>query len=648
MNTPLLSGIGAATGRTSRRWLLAAAAGILAFGSAQAQTLNYSIGSATNVLTTYTDLGTNGGAITTANLDDANSGAQIIPFSFSYNGQTFNQYTINTNGLLKLGSTALASAAAYSAGAQDFSGGPLNDAAETNVLFPFNLDLLGSTALGTEYRSAITGTAPNRVLTVQWKNVSDKARATTTGSATTVDSQFSSFSFQVKLYETTNNIEFVYGPATANAAATDNFKYAIVGIKGSGVGSTTVNQLITVTKPSVSVWSAATFLNGVYPAATNAFNFRKSVTPDAGRTLRFSPIQATDAAVSAIYTLGAVSSYTSPVTVQAAITNVGSGATTSRIATLTVSGATTFTATAIVPALAAGSSATVTFASYPVTGSTGTNTVAVSLPSDDAVANNTASVQQTLTTNRLSYTDPSVTSFSGGFGSNTTANVTVYVKYRTNTTPTNVTSIIPTFSGVATTSDNYQAVIMDATGAGGNPGTVLYTSAARVRPLAGGADVIAVPNVAVSGDFYVGVTQLTTTNFGLAYQNESPLRTGTFLYGNTFLDLSTQSGANFRPALDVTLRNPLATRNEALAASLSVAPNPAHNTFTLSVPAGTNLREVQASLINALGQTVQTRQLALSAAASTVDFNVNGLAAGVYSLQLKSGSETVVKRVVVE
>jgi len=90
-----------------------------------------------------------------------------------------------------------------------------------------------------------------------------------------------------------------------------------------------------------------------------------------------------------------------------------------------------------------------------------------------------------------------------------------------------------------------------------------------------------------------------------------------------------------------------ATRNEALAATVGLYPNPAHGTFALAVPAGP-LHAASATLHNALGQVVQARQLGLPASGGTAAFDVRGLAAGVYSLTLQSGDEVVVKRVVVE
>jgi hypothetical protein len=247
----------------------------LAHGSANAQ----------NVAGTFTDLGTTGTAIATVNNDDANSTAQNIGFTFNYNGASFTQFVLNTNGLIRLGSVAPSAAnmfAVYEAGMQ--SGiAPIesNDAANTNLLIPFNADLEAA-ATGTEYRVATTGTAPNQVCTIQWKNVSDKAGSAANGTP----KQYASFTFQVKLYQTTNVIEFVYGPATGGVVSADDFRYPTVGIKGSGNGG---GQTVLANKEdSSSAWSTTAFITGIYGPYTT-HNFRGTVPPDAGRTYRFTP-----------------------------------------------------------------------------------------------------------------------------------------------------------------------------------------------------------------------------------------------------------------------------------------------------------------------------------------------------------------------
>ncbi|MBH8570613.1 fibronectin type III domain-containing protein [Microvirga sp. STS02] len=259
-----------------KRWALLLG-GLLGAGAAQGQALNYTTTSAANVAGTFTDLGTSGSVISTSGTDDANSAAQNIGFTFSYNGASFTQFVLNTNGLVRLGSAAPSAANMFA----QYEGGTLvgvdpissTAAADMNLLMPFNFDLQAGTGTP-EYRVATTGTAPNRVCTVQWKNVSDKSDANQT--------QYANFTFQLKLYETSNRVEFVYGTATASTNTAIG-RYPTVGIKGSGPAN---GQTVLVSKTSSSAqWSTSTFITGQYTGSTH--NFRANVGPDAGRTYRF-------------------------------------------------------------------------------------------------------------------------------------------------------------------------------------------------------------------------------------------------------------------------------------------------------------------------------------------------------------------------
>ena len=274
--------------RAARSPRLALAALLLVAGTPAAHAqFAYAATSVQNVAGTYTDLGTAGTAIATANTDDANSAAQSIGFTFNYNGTAFTQFVLNTNGLLRLGASAPSTATARSPYGQAPDLGPINstNAADANLVMPFNFDLTAGTATP-EYRVATTGTAGSRVCTIQWKNVADKAIATDASTATVLPTQYTNFSFQVKLYEGSNQIDFVYGTATAGTASTSALKYAVVGLKGN---SGTIGNDVLGTKASADVWSAAAFLTGrQYDAdIVNAFNFRSTFAPDAGRTLRF-------------------------------------------------------------------------------------------------------------------------------------------------------------------------------------------------------------------------------------------------------------------------------------------------------------------------------------------------------------------------
>lgn len=600
--------------------------------------LNYVPSNATNVPGIYTDLAATGTTIVTANTDDDNSAAQAIGFSFIYNGTSFTQFVLNTNGFIKLGATAPSAVDLFfpeSQTATQIDPFESTNAADVNILAPFNFDLTaGSATGGTEYRATTTGAAPNRVCTVQWKNVADKTL--------TNGQQYSSINFQVKLYETSNIIEFVYG-TTVQGTLPDIFRLAVVGIKGSGISS---DQSVVVTKTSSNAWGAATFLDGFYTG--NAHNFRGTVRPDAGRTYRFTPTVAfgNDAAVTAIYTLGTASStYGSPVASQAIIRNAGTSAQTNLAVTLAVSGTTTYTNTQIVASLAPGASTTVNF-SILLTATTGTNTLTVTLPTDDFVSNNTKTTTQTVTASTLSHFPAGTTTYTSGIGSNTTANVLLLARYRANTGSA-VQTVKPTFLNVS--GSTYQILIYGANTTTGEPGTLLYTSPTLTQPKNDGAVSVVVPNVPVSGDFFVAVKQLATTNIGLAFLTDAPLRPATFYFsadGVKFTDLATVSFAP-KLAIDVTLASATATRNEALAAAVSVSPNPAHQRFTLSIPVG-SLRTASVTLSNALGQIVATRHLSLPVAGGSTDFDVSRLAAGIYTLTLQSGNDLVVKRVVVE
>jgi hypothetical protein len=264
-------------------WLRLGLAALLTVGSltaTHAQYLSYQSTAAFNLDSTYTDLGTAGTAIATANTDDANSAAQNIGFTFSFSGTSFTQFVLNTNGYIKLGATA-PTAPYFYAGPQVTTGGPLNSTTDTNLILPFNTDLTAGSSAPTEYRVATTGATGSRICIIQWKNVADKA--------STIATQYANFSFQVRLYEGSNRIEFVYGTATAGVVATADFRTVAVGLKGSSPAN---NQLLTVQKSSSTSWTDAIAQNTDYPVATGndaptGHNIRATVLPSAGRTYRF-------------------------------------------------------------------------------------------------------------------------------------------------------------------------------------------------------------------------------------------------------------------------------------------------------------------------------------------------------------------------
>ncbi|MBH8559222.1 T9SS type A sorting domain-containing protein [Hymenobacter negativus] len=500
--------------------------------------LGYSSANAVNTAGTYTDLGTTGTVIATSSTDDANSAAQPLGFTFTFNGTAFTDFVLNTNGYVKLGTAAPSAATQIN---------PIGsaDPLDINIVAPLsNIDLQTSATATAEYRVFTSGTAGSRVTTIQWKNVADKLSAS-------APAQFASMQFQLKFYETSNRIEFVYGTWVAGTGTATGQPF-LVGLKGTTNGL--ADRLLGSKTSSATAWTTTTFTPGTVATTLPTHFVRNTFPPDAGRTYRFLPTSANDAGVVNIQTLGTVSStYGSPVTVSASIRNAGSNALTALPVTLTVAGATTFTNTQTVASLAAGASTTVTFTAYPVT-TAGVNTLTVSVPADDNATNNSATYSQTVTAASQGYVDTTqpFASTAVGIGA---ANGVLAVKYSTSTAAA-VTSITPTFTGAGSGATTYQLQVYAAAATG--PGALLYTSATLTRPTVTGPVATAIPNIPVTGSFYVAIKEL-DNNLGLGNQVEDPLRAGTFFFtttgGTTWNDISATT-LKTRLALDVTLGAP--------------------------------------------------------------------------------------------
>ncbi|MBO0357759.1 T9SS type A sorting domain-containing protein [Hymenobacter sp. BT186] len=503
---------------STRFWHKMALAGLLAAGTTAAQAQFYLAPNVTNAAGTYSDLGTTGTAIATANTDDANSAATPIGFTFTYNGTAFTDFVLNTNGFLKLGTTA-PTGPAFTDGPQSLLNGPITSA-DANLLLPFNQDLFAGTAGGTEYRVATTGTAPNRVTTIQWKNVSDKTRGT-------FGVQFANISFQVKLYETSNQIEFVYGPGTAGPAAGDAAKFVTVGIKGTNAA-----QSVLGVKASATPWSGTTFISGNYTG--NAHNIRTTALPDAGRTYSFTLPVANDAAVQLIYAYGKlVVPAGQPTTLQALVRNAGTAAISNVSVTLAVTGANTVTAPAqTIASLAPGATSVVSFPGVALPNA-GSNTLTVTVPTDGNNGNNTQTLVMTTDPTTSSYIYPGVPAASSyGFTPTATAFTAAFgAKFTLNTARlgTGVNAFIGSDANLV--GKTVFGVMADFnTGAilGRSPDYVLTAADLNTLKSFTLSSNVSLP----AGDFLVGLAQVVPANstqaFPMAYQAENPAREEAF------------------------------------------------------------------------------------------------------------------------
>lgn len=92
----------------------------------------------------------------------------------------------------------------------------------------------------------------------------------------------------------------------------------------------------------------------------------------------------------------------------------------------------------------------------------------------------------------------------------------------------------------------------------------------------------------------------------------------------------------------------LPVRASALAAAVELYPTPARHSFTLQLPVALSQQPVEAVLRNSVGQVQQLHTLSAAATGIKAQFSVAELAAGVYTLHLRTPSGVVVKRVVIE
>ena len=389
-----------------KKMLLSIATLVLVVIQSSAQ-LNYNAYLTQNFSGTYTDLGTNGSIASTINKDDAVSTNQNIGFVFRYNGQNYTQFRLSTNGFIKLGNGAPSSTALFYATGNTTTGGVFNSTnnSDINLIVPFNHDLIGAGPTA-EYRVYTAGAVGSRVCTIQFKNLRDKT--------TFPYPQFDSINFQIKLYETSNVIDFVYGKWTASSDSS-RYKSAACGLKGD-VGVTT-NQLVVVSKGSTQTYDniGTTFLNGNYPG--NAFNFGNSNPGDGagpggsrpmvdiGRTYRFTPAYLQDIAVGLVIAQGELAvPWGLPHAYKASISNVGLNTMTNFYVRMDITGANTYKDSVLVSSLAVGASLVVNFGTY-YPPNMGLNDIYVHVPADNNNANNGVHYRQEVTRDKFSHVD---------------------------------------------------------------------------------------------------------------------------------------------------------------------------------------------------------------------------------------------------
>jgi hypothetical protein len=194
--------------------------------SVQNYYFSHSIGS-------YVETSATATLLPTVRADDAVSVAQNIGFNFVYDNSTFTQFKMSSNGFISFG-TGTNTRVTNSFISTLFT-------TTRPIIAPLWDDLSG-TSTNSVAAYEVTGSAPNRVLTVEWRNwFWDKNAATAAIPNPTI-------SFQVKLYETTNVVEFLYRQEAGVVSPVS--LGASIGIGSSN--STSFLNLTSVSNPAVS------------------------------------------------------------------------------------------------------------------------------------------------------------------------------------------------------------------------------------------------------------------------------------------------------------------------------------------------------------------------------------------------------------
>jgi hypothetical protein len=141
-----------------------------------------------------------------ANTDDALSAAIDIGFTFTYGCVNYTSLKVSSNGWLTFNTAMLGSANANNMGSASFS----------NIVSPLWDNLKVGSSGNVNYK--LTGSSPNQLLTIEWKQMKWQ-----------YDASSACISFQVKLYETSNQIDFAY----FNESGTVTAIGASIGLKGA-------------------------------------------------------------------------------------------------------------------------------------------------------------------------------------------------------------------------------------------------------------------------------------------------------------------------------------------------------------------------------------------------------------------------------
>ncbi len=458
--------------------------------------------------------------------DEGYSNTVPIGFSFQYsNDQTVNSLKVCTNGFVLIGNDFQDGSVTPQDGyyINNLFNGPSSYSTATglvkaghadqrSVIAPFWGDLDVQQNSNLVYQT--TGNAPNRVFTLEWKNIKwDYQCIAAVGS------------FQLIIHETSNVIEFAY----------QNLQ---------GTPSSTAKASIGLTTKNVGFESFISLQDNSSKPAISNFNENNSITafPASNIVYRFVPHTAynNNLSLSTVYNLGTICKNGESYAFSANVFNAGKQNAIHVPVNLSVAGNNSFSSTKYIENLAPGNSTVILFDAF-MPGANSTDNLTVSLPADDDNSDNLISKNISITNNVVSNVSLANNLYQdNGIGNN------VPSEFATRFTTQNFKSIndITLYFSNETNSAPFDITVYDANGIDNKPGAILWQQKGLTSQ-PGSLDINVSTGITVHGQYFISVTQSTATTISYAYEAESPLQANTYFYktplNSNWIDIASEN-----------------------------------------------------------------------------------------------------------
>ena len=203
-----------------------------------------------------------------------------IGFTFNYNGSNFDVFGVNADGWIAFGQSSLTPSSVNmnsSAVNNPISATSTAPATLQNRVCAFGRGILAQPVSRLRYKTM--GTAPNRMLVVEWRNYKRSGGAANTDT----------LNFQIRLTETANTVEFIYGKMKVSSAGGSTVQVGLRGQANTDFNNRATTNNWAATTPGGANNSTCTISTTNYPASGTTFIWSSPLAVDAGVTIINSP-----------------------------------------------------------------------------------------------------------------------------------------------------------------------------------------------------------------------------------------------------------------------------------------------------------------------------------------------------------------------